>query len=175
MISRPNSSRPKQKNFQYVLSLYHFFKEWRKNPQWSFSCCLALLLTLNALPREISGLAETNVLESQLDTGEISVPTILAAVKDSGAIDVTLEEGEQGDDVTAETRGSSQGAKYGNKRSHQGTQTDPYLLSIADTLVHEQIEKTRVNSCLGSRNQTRILESAKEEVLEPDKTCPSVM
>ncbi|KAL9973705.1 hypothetical protein ACROYT_G020193 [Oculina patagonica] len=155
---------------QYVLSLYHFFKEWRKNPQWSFSCCLALLLTLNALPREISGLAETNVLESQLDTGEISVSTILAAVKDSGAIDVTLEEGEQGDDVTAETRGSSQDAKYGNKRSHQGTQADPYLLSIVDIVVHEQIEKTRVNPCLASRNQTRILESAKEKVLDPDKT-----
>ncbi|KAL9973009.1 hypothetical protein ACROYT_G019413 [Oculina patagonica] len=130
---------------QYALNLYNYFQEWRKNPKWSFTCCLALLLTLNDLQGEISGLAETNVLKSQLDTGEFSVPTVLAAVKDSGAIDVSLEKGEQGDDSTVEEQGRCQDAEYRKKRSHQGTQTEPF--AIAGILVHEQIEKKRVNPC----------------------------
>ena len=81
---------------QYAVFLYRYLKDWRKNPQWSFSCCLALLLPLNNLQGEIRGLMETNVLKSQLQTGQIEKPTILSAVKNSGAIDVTLEEGEQG-------------------------------------------------------------------------------
>lgn len=110
-----------------------------------------MLLTLNDLQGEISGLAETNVLKSQLDTGEFSVPTILAAVKDSGAIDVTLKEGEPGDDSTVEAHGSCQDAEYRKKRSHRGTQTEPF--AIADIVVHEKIEKTRVNPCEYSERQ----------------------
>ena len=72
---------------------------------------------------EIGGLSETNVLKNQLDTGEFSVPTFLGAVKDSGAIDVTLEENEGGESK-ADEHGSLQNAEYRNKRSHQGTQTN---------------------------------------------------
>ena len=81
---------------QYAVFLHGYLNEWRKNPHWSFSCCLALLLPLNDLQGEIRGIAGTNILENQLQTGQIDKPTILSAVKNSGAIDVTLEEGEQG-------------------------------------------------------------------------------
>lgn len=132
---------------QYAFNLYHYFIEWRKNPQWSFSCCLALLLPLNDLQGEISGLAGTNVLKSQLDKGEFSVPNFLGTVKDSGAIDVTLEEADKEDDCTAEAHCSCQGAENRIKRSHQGTQTELFLLSISGIVVHEQTEETSVNSC----------------------------
>ncbi len=82
--------------------LYRFLKEWRKNPHWSFSCCLALLLPLNDLQGETRGLVDTNVLKNQLQTGKVEKPTLLSAVKDSGVIDVTFE-GEQADDNVMET------------------------------------------------------------------------
>ena len=84
------------------MMLYQYIKEWRKNPQWSFSCCLAFLLPLSDLQGEISGLAETNALNSQLQTGEAEIPTLSGALKDRGAIDVTFEGGEQ--DVNDERR-----------------------------------------------------------------------
>ena len=48
------------------MGVYSFFKEWRKNPHWSFSGFLALLLPLDDLRGEMTGLAETNVLQGQL-------------------------------------------------------------------------------------------------------------
>ena len=87
---------------QYAVHLHGFFKEWRKNPQWSFSCCLALILPLLDMPGNTSGLAQTNVLATQLDAGHMEMSTFGGAVKDSGALDVTLEEDEQADDNSAE-------------------------------------------------------------------------
>ena len=87
---------------QYVVHLYGYLKEWRKNPHWSFSCCLALLLPLINLPREISGLVGTNITSTQLDTGQFEMQTVAGAVKDSGVIDVTLDDEEQDDDNPAE-------------------------------------------------------------------------
>ena len=86
------------------MHLRDYLKEWRKNPQWSFSCCLALVLPLISLPGDISGLVGTNMTKNQLDTGGIDMPTIAAAVQDSGAVDVTLEEGDEGDDEPAESQ-----------------------------------------------------------------------
>ena len=40
-------------------------------------------------------MVETNVLDNQLQTGQVEMPTLVGAVKDSGVVDVTLEEGEQ--------------------------------------------------------------------------------
>ena len=40
-------------------------------------------------------MVETNVLDNQLQTGQVEMPTLVGAVKDSGVLDVTLEEGEQ--------------------------------------------------------------------------------
>ena len=84
------------------MHLYEYFKEWRKNPRWSLSCCLALLLPLINLPGEINGLAGTNVTNTQLDTGQIELTTVAGAMKDSGAIDVTLDKKEQDDDNPTE-------------------------------------------------------------------------
>lgn len=73
------------------MTLCRYLKEWRKNPQCSLSCCLAFLLPLNNLQGEIGGLAKTNAFQSQLQTGEMEMPTVYGAVKASGAIDVTFE------------------------------------------------------------------------------------
>ena len=40
-------------------------------------------------------MVETNVLDNQLQTGQVEMPTLVGAVKDSGVVDITLEEGEQ--------------------------------------------------------------------------------
>ncbi|CAH3196528.1 unnamed protein product, partial [Porites evermanni] len=77
---------------QYLVYIYHFVKEWRKHPKWSFSCCLALLLPLNQLQGEIRGLTGRNILNQQLQTGDIEMPTIASTLRESGAVDVTLED-----------------------------------------------------------------------------------
>ena len=82
---------------QYMLHLYAYLKEWYKNPQWSFSCCLALILPFLSLPGDVSGIQGANIMSNQLETGDIDMPTITNAVQDSGAIDISLEEGEESD------------------------------------------------------------------------------
>ena len=111
--------------------LCRYIKEWRKNPHWSFSCCLALLVPLNDLQEEVRGFAGENVLKNQLETGQIEKPSILCAVKDSGAIDVTLEEGGLGDDNKEKIQNDAK-----DTRHHQGTQTELCLVPIADVVVH---------------------------------------
>ena len=102
--------------------LYGYIKEWRKNPHWSFSCCLALLVPLNDLQGDLRGLAEANVLKNQLETGQIEKPSILSAVQDTGVIDVILEEG---DDKTRSIQDENhQDAVYRHTSRHQGTQTE---------------------------------------------------
>ena len=125
---------------QYALHLYDYFKEWRKNPHCSFSCCLALLLPLNDLQGEIRGIVGKNVLRTQLQTGNFEMTTLRGAVKDSGAFDVTLEEGEQSNDNSLDLQDDNcQVAKISNKKCHQGTQTELLLLL---KVVHEPIEDT---------------------------------
>ena len=110
---------------QYAVFLYRYIKEWRRNPHWSFSCCLALLLPLNELQGELSGLAGENFLKNQLETGQIEKPSLISAVKDSGAIDVTLGEGEEGNGNKEEIHDENhQNALYRHPRRHQGTQTE---------------------------------------------------
>lgn len=103
---------------------------WRKNPQWSFSCCLALVLPLTDLQGEISGMVNTNVLDNQLQTGQTDMPTIISTVKDSGAIDVNLAEGGRGDDnITAVLHdGRYQDFKRKHKTSDHGTQTELFAI-----------------------------------------------
>ena len=121
---------------QYTVFLYRYIKEWRKNPHWSFSCCLALLLPLNELQGELSGLAGENFLKNQLETGQIEKPSLISAVKDSGAIDVTLEEGEQGDGDKVEIQDENhQNALHWRPRRHQGIQTEISLVPLT-VLVH---------------------------------------
>ena len=116
----------------YAVFLYRYIKEWRKNPHWSFSCCLALLLPLNELQGELRGLAGANVLKNQLQTGQIEKPSLLSAMKDSGAIDVTLEEGEQGDGNKVEMQDENQqNTLHRHPRRHQGIQTKISTVPIA--------------------------------------------
>ena len=81
----------------------------------------------------------TDVLKSQLQTGDIDMPTILGAVKDSGAIDVTLEEGKQDDDHSQEVKQSNsyRGTKYSNAQYHRGTQTELSTVASVDILVEQ--------------------------------------
>ena len=119
-----------------MVGVHRYFKEWRKNPQWSLSCCLALILPLNDLQGEVSGLATTDVLKSQLKTGDMEMTNILiAADEDNGVIDVNPEEEECGDshdspqqvkdyDHAAETQEPNcQGVRF-NKKCTPGTQTE---------------------------------------------------
>ena len=70
--------------------IYRFFKEWRKNPRWSFSCCLALLLPLNDLQQEVLGMAGKNVVKQQLKTGNVDMPSLSGALKESGLVSIEL-------------------------------------------------------------------------------------
>ncbi len=118
---------------QYAVFLYGFLKEWRKNPNWSFSCCLGLLLPLNDLQGEIRGLAGGNVLRNQLQTGQIDKPTIFSTMKNSGALDVTFEDGEQRDDNAVGRVGENcLDAGNSGKRRQQGTQTELCLIPVTD-------------------------------------------
>ena len=128
---------------QYAVNLYGYLKEWRKNPQWSFSCCLALLLPLSDLHGEIRGLAGTNILNNQLQTGQVETPTIQAAVKDSGAINVTLEDVEQTNGNVMENKdGKRQDTEYRNTKCHRGSQTEISALSISNFEVGKSLKQT---------------------------------
>ena len=70
--------------------IYRFFKEWRKNPRWSFSCCLALLLPLNDLQQEVLGMTGKDVLKQQLKTGNVDMPSLSGALRESGAVSIEL-------------------------------------------------------------------------------------
>ena len=70
--------------------IYRFFKEWRKNPQCSFSCCLALLLPLNDFQQEVLGMTGKNILNQQLQTGKVDMPSLSGALKESGAVSIEL-------------------------------------------------------------------------------------
>ena len=75
---------------QYAKFLYRFFKEWRKNPQWSFSCCLALLLPLKDLQQEVLGMMGKDVLTQKLQTGNVAMPMLSDAPKESGPVSIEL-------------------------------------------------------------------------------------
>ena len=108
---------------QYLLYIYHYVKEWRKNPKCSLSCCLALLLPFRQLQGEIRGFAGSKPLKQQLKTGKIEMQSIASTSRESGAVNVTLEdyneEREQEDTTTDE------------KSIEQGVQT------IAKAIIHE--------------------------------------
>ncbi|XP_078343257.1 uncharacterized protein LOC144628993 [Oculina patagonica] len=125
---------------QYVVGIYCYIQRWRKNPQCSFSCCLALLLPLNDLQHEVSGFAEMDVLKKQLKTGEIEMPTIVNMVlKKNRLTKVSLQvEGKKNEqfkqgkqsyhDTTKTQECSVQVAKF-EKKCSQGTQTELFTLT----------------------------------------------
>ena len=95
-------------------------------------------------------MAGQNILKNQLQTGQIEKPSLISAVKDSGAIDVTLEEGEQGDGNKVEIQDEiHQNALYSHPRRHQGTQTE--MSSVPMTVVLVQGPKWDSNGELRER------------------------
>ena len=124
---------------QYLAYLYQYFEEWRKNPHWSFSSCLALLLPLNDLQGEIRGIAGKNVLKTQLQTGGVEKPSIVSSAKDSGAMSITLTSGE--DKLSDRNKKDLRETKCNVGKSkkmkcHQGTQTKTFTLPVAAIMVH---------------------------------------
>ena len=77
---------------QYLSYIYHYIKEWRKNPEWSLSCCLALLLPLRNFEGEIGGLAGGDIPMQQLQTGRIDIPSNANTGRDNAAADISLED-----------------------------------------------------------------------------------
>lgn len=124
---------------QYSVNLYRYVKEWRKNPHWSFSCCLALLLPLNDLEGEIFGLAETDALKSQLQTGETEIPTIFSAVKESGAVNVTLEK--RYDGTIVKGAANCKDSEHNEAKCHKETQTVVPLITAA-AIIHKKEKDT---------------------------------
>ncbi len=78
--------------------------------------------------------------------------TLQAALQDSGAIDITLEENEEGDvddDVGGDTVEAKDDIRHGvncsNKPNDQGTQTELLsLFTMADVTVNESFEETHL-------------------------------
>ena len=117
---------------QYLTFLYEYYKEWRQNPQWSVSCCLALLLPLDDLQGEVHGMAGDNLMKTQIDTGRTEKPSFAATVKDSGALSFTLccEDVEGNDDeIRMEyNEPNVEVVDYTNTRCHRWTQTKVFVL-----------------------------------------------
>ena len=106
------------------MSLYRQLKEWRKNPHWSFSCCVAFLVPLKDLEKESFGLIGTDELnDSQLHAGQTEVQTTLSAVRDSGTVDVSLGEGLQGVDKPIVTRDANCEDSNDKPKCHKAIQT----------------------------------------------------
>ena len=115
---------------QYLVIIYNYIKEWRKNPKWSFSCCLALLLPLNELQGEIQGLTGRNILNQQLQTGGIEMPSTGDALKETGAVDISLLEDKDSE---------SEQEQEGNNEMTIGQG----LLTLAKVSIHELLRGPR--------------------------------
>ena len=103
------------------------------------SCCLAMLLPLNDLQGEIRGMMGRNVLRQRFQSGRIAMPSVAGAVKDTGAIDVQLEEEE-----TTEVAPDSMGGH--NDRAHsQQIVRDPSDPCITDFVVSPLVVHYRSN------------------------------
>lgn len=85
-----------------------------------------------------------NVLKNPLNTGNMEIPTLIATVKDTGVIDVSLDEGEQHDVNMKVLQGDSyKAATCTNRKCNRGTQTElqsPF--SIFDAEEHDAMEET---------------------------------
>ena len=85
----------------------------------------------------------TNLLGTQLQTGNFEMVTLGSAVQDSGAFDVTLEVREQADDHALDLQDDNHPVgKIINRKCHQGTQTEFSLpLTVADLPRIRQLKK----------------------------------
>lgn len=114
--------------------LYRYSKEWRKNPQWSFSCCLGLFLPLNDLHGEIHCLVEASVHKTQLQTGHMDNPNGLSG----GAVDFTRGRDKQdGVKTIKQQHENCKDPEHSDSRLHQGTQTELSSIPNGHYVVHE--------------------------------------
>ena len=88
-----------------------------------------------------------------MQSGQMDAPNLIGAVKDSGAIDVSLKEGEQDDDTPLAVEiENGQDAVYNTNQSHKRIQTETYTLSITVKDTHMNVceynihQKTRRNA-----------------------------
>jgi len=65
----------------------------------------------------MNDLVGKNAIDNRIQPGEIEMPTLFGAVKDSGAIDISLEEGEH------ENESGTEMTKEHDWKCHRGTQT----------------------------------------------------
>ena len=102
-----------------------------------------MILPLVSLPGDFSGVVGTNIIDVQLQTGHVDIPSILGAVQDSGAVDITLEEGEEeAGNILEMQKDKVEDAKCNNRR-HQETQTELLsLFPVNDDVVHKQMKDT---------------------------------
>ena len=101
------------------------------------SCLLALLLPLKELQGEIRGIAETDILDTQLRTGNVDVPSISTALKESVAVEFELEEGETNRIEESNGDETTTNEEMGIKLS---------LLTLAQISLHELPKETDVPS-----------------------------
>jgi len=86
---------------------------------------------------EVNVLAETNVLDKQLQSGQLEMPTIIDLVKESEPDNFTQEEGGQGgNNTTAVQIEHYSDVVCSNKTCHQETQTSFFTLSVAEGVLH---------------------------------------
>ena len=125
---------------QYAVYLNRYIKEWRKNPRWSFSCCLALLLPLNDLQEELRWFTDANAFPNQ--TGEIGTLGILSAVKSSVAIDAFLEKGDHYYDKIVKVKDENDQDTY--IRRHQGTQTELCSILVTEIVIQSRWRESKM-------------------------------
>ena len=80
---------------QYITYVFNCIRQWRKNRKWSFSCLLALLLPLNELQGELSGMAVRNILTQQFQSGDIEMPSITKTLRETVTLNISMEEEEE--------------------------------------------------------------------------------
>ena len=84
----------------------------------------------------VSALAETNVLDKQLQSGQLEMPSIFALVKESDPYCVTHEEvGQGGITTTAVQKGYYSHAVCNTETCHRETQTNLFALFTTDSVV----------------------------------------
>ena len=102
LVEKQKKKIPNSKSFPYIVIFSSVCPAFVRIPQGIATKSTAVPLLppgpappLSGLQAEVTGMVETNVLDNQLQTGQVEMPTLVGAVKDSGVVDVTLEEGEQ--------------------------------------------------------------------------------
>ena len=132
---------------QYFVLIYRKIKEWRRNRQWSLSCCLALVLPLNELQGELSGLVGSNVLKQQLQTGRMDMPSITNALKDTGVAEISLEETDEAKVTSMKAFGKEVKTNSGVNKRQKLKPCTVYSVSdvsIADIIIHKLPKETSV-------------------------------